>query len=262
MAIELQKGIITLTSDFGDRFAEAQVEMVVHAVNPNAKFLALTGEVTPFSILEGAFLLSRSYRFSPRGSVHMAVVDPGVGSERRGIAVKTVNNWFVGPDNGVLYPAATKDGIEAVFVLDEGRLSTTGLNTFHGRDVFAPAAARILQGESISGFARLVDPKSITPFDLEPNFVGHVDRYGNVKTTNSPEGLKFGDELWIDLVTGRIKIPFCKTFADVPKGALLAYRGSHDTLELAKNLGSAAKALQIEVGQKLEFTVPEMVAID
>lgn len=252
MLKEQEKGIITLTSDFGDRFAEAQVEMVVHALNPDAKFLALTGEVTPFSILEGAFLLSKTYQFSPRGSVHMAVIDPGVGSERRGLVIETTNNWFVGPDNGVLYPAAQKDGIKRVFALDEDKLSTTGLNTFHGRDVFAPAAARILKGEPVFNFANLVNPESIKNFDLKPNHVGHIDRYGNVKTTNSPEGLSFGDEIWIDLVTGRIKIPFCKTFADVPKGGLLAYRGSHDTLEIAKNLGSAAKTLQLEVGQRLE----------
>lgn len=255
MYTEREKSVITLTSDFGDRFAESQVELVVYSINPDAKFLVLTGDVTPFSILEGAFLLSKSYKFSPRQSVHMAVVDPGVGLERNGLAIRTQNYWFVGPDNGILYPAAKDDGIEQVFVLEEKRLNITGLNTFHGRDVFAPAAARISLGESPLNFARPVDEGSIKAYDLEPHQVAHIDRYGNVKLTTEPNGFKAGDQIPVDLTTGRILIPYCKTFADVPTGALLAYQGSHGTLELARNLGSAAQFLQVSVGQKLEIAI-------
>lgn len=250
----LKNSVITLTADFGDRFAQAQMELVVHSINPKARFVVLSNEVTPFSILEGAFLLAKSYRFSPRHSIHIGVVDPGVGSERRGLLIKTQNYWFVGPDNGLLYPAAESDGIEEAFVLDETRLNLTGLNTFHGRDVFAPAAARLSRGESVINFAQAINSVTICPFNLEPNQVAHIDPYGNAKLTTASEQFRPGDEISIDFTTGRIKIPFCRTFADVPSGALLAYQGSHGTLELARNLGSAAQALQLVVGQRLGIT--------
>ncbi len=243
--------VITLISDFGDRFALAQVELAVHAINYQVKFMLVSNEVTPFSVLEGAFLLAKSYKFSPRNSIHMAVVDPGVGSERKGLIIRTQDYWFVGPDNGLLYPAAEDNGIEEVFVIDQEELNLKKLNTFHGRDVFAPAAARLSLGESPLNFAQLIDEASIYLYNFEPNQVAHIDSYGNIKLTSLPERLQVGDQLSIDLVTGRIIIPYCRTFADVPQGALLAYQGSHGTLELARNLGSAAQVLQVLVGQKL-----------
>lgn len=248
-----KNSLITLTADFGDRFALAQVELVIHRINPQARFIVLCNEVTPFSILEGAFLLAKSYRFSPGGSIHIGVVDPGVGSERKGLLIRTANYWFVGPDNGLLYPAADDDGIEQVYVIDEQKVNSTGLTTFHGRDIFAPAAARLSLGESPLNFAEPIDSTLIRPYGFEPNQVAHIDPYGNIKLTSSSERYKAGDQLNIDLTTGRIIIPFCRTFADVPAGELLAYRGSHNTLELARNLGSAAQVLQLAVGQRLEI---------
>lgn len=247
----LKNSVITLTADFGDRFAQAQMELVVHSINPQARFVVLSNEVTPFSILEGAFLLAKSYRFSPRQSIHIGVVDPGVGSERKGLLIRTRNHWFVGPDNGLLYSAATDDGIEEAFALDEGKLNPGGLSTFHGRDVFAPAAARLSRGESPLSFAQPIDKTTICPYNLEPNQVAHIDPYGNAKLTTAPEQFRPGDEITIDFTTGRVIVPFCRTFADVPRGALLAYQGSHGTLELARNFGSAAQALQLVVGQRL-----------
>lgn len=249
----LGNNLITLTADFGDRFAQAQVELAVHTINPDSKFVVVSNEVTPFSILEGAFLLAKSYRFSPGGTIHIGVVDPGVGSERKGLLIRSSDYWFVGPDNGLLYPAAYDNGIEEVFAIIEDRINLTGLNTFHGRDVFAPAAARLSLGESPLDFAQPISKDSIHPLNFEPNQVAHIDSYGNVKLTSTPEHIKPGDQIGIDLTTGRITIPYCKTFADVPKGALLAYQGSHGTLELARNLGSAAQTLQLSIGEKLEI---------
>lgn len=251
MEKEIKNTVITLVSDFGDKFAEAQVELVIHSINPNAKFVVVSNEVTPFSILEGAFLLAKSYRFSPRDSIHIGVIDPGVGSTRKGLLIRTQNHWFVGPDNGLLYPAAKDDGIKEVFTIDEAKLNLTNLNTFHGRDVFAPAAARLSLGESPLSFAQLVSESAICPYVFESHQVAHIDRYGNVKLTSSPEQFQPGDLIPVDLTTGRIIIPYCRTFTDVPQGALLAYEGSHGTLELARNLGSAAQTLQLTVGQRL-----------
>lgn len=251
--------VITLTSDFGDEFAKSQVELVINSINPEAKFIVLSNQATRFDILEGAFLLAKSYRFSPRNSIHIGVVDPGVGSGRKGLLISTKNYWFVGPDNGLLYPAAKDDGIEEVYTLDEEKLTLTGLNTFHGRDVFAPAAARLSilpLKKSPLEFAQPISESTITPYVLEPNLVAHIDHYGNAKLTSSAEQFKPGDQIKVDLTTGRIIIPYCRTFTDVPQGALLAYTGSHGTLELARNLGSAAQTLQLTVGQKLGINIP------
>lgn len=251
--------VITLTADFGDNFALAQVGLVISSINPEAKFMVISNNVTPFSILEGAFLLAKSCTYSPKESIHIAVVDPGVGTGRRGILLKTRNHWFVGPDNGLLYPAATEDGIEEAYCLDESLLNRRHSNTFHGRDIFAPAAARISLGEPPLNFAIPISPDTVRPYCLEPDQVGHIDPYGNAKLTISPEGYKPGDRLCIDFTTGRISIPYCRTFADVPKGGLLAYWGSNDTLEIAQNLGSAAKTLNLTVGDKLRISREEAI---
>lgn len=251
----LKEPVITLTTDFGDRFSQAQVELAVYSVNPNAKFIPISNEVTRHSILEGAFLLAKSYRFSPRNSIHIAVVDPGVGSGRKGLLIRTQDYWFVGPDNGVLYPAAKDNGIKDVFVIDEEAVNPSMSNTFHGRDVFAPAAARLSLGESPLNFAQPVDETLIQVYDFSPNYVAHIDNFGNTKLTSLPEDLSLGDQIDIDSIAGRIVIPFCITFTDVPKGELLAYRGSHDTLELASNGGSAARILGLTVGQRLKIGI-------
>lgn len=247
----LRRPVITLISDFGDRFAQSQVELAVHSINPEVKFLVVSNEVTPFSILEGAFLLAKSYKFSPRESVHMAVVDPGVGSERKGLVIRTQNYWFVGPDNGLLHPAAKDDGIAEIFAIDESKLNLTGFNTFHGRDVFAPAAARLSLGEDPVNFAQPIRETDITAYDLDPHQVAHIDRFGNIKLTTEPNGFKAGDQIVVDLTTGRILIPYCRSFANVPPGDLLVYQGSHGTLEIASNCRSAAQLLQVSVGQRL-----------
>lgn len=251
----LKESVITLTADFGDRFSQAQVELSAYSVNPDAKFIPISNEVTRHSILEGAFLLAKSYHFSPRNSIHIAVVDPGVGSGRKGLLIRTQDYWFVGPDNGVLYPAAKDNGIKDVFVIDEEVVNPLRFNTFHGRDVFAPAAARLSLGESPINFAQPVDETLIQAYDFPPDHVAHIDNFGNSKFTSLPEGLNPGDQIDIDLTVGRIVIPFCRTFTDVPAGELLAYRGSHGTLELASNGGSAAGVLKLTVGQRLKIGI-------
>lgn len=254
------KAVITLTSDFGDDWARSQVELVVHSINPDAKFIPLENKVTRWSILEGAFIIAKSYRLAPRNSVHIGVVDPDVGSGRLGLVIRSKDYWFIGPDNGLLYPAASDNGIEEVFAIDEERVNITGLDTFHGRDVFAPAAARVSLGESPLSFAEDIDPTSIRRLILEENQVVRIDhQYGNVKLATHPDGLRVGeDQITVDLHNGRVVIPYWRTFSDVPEGEMLAYRGSHGTLELARNLAPLTEVLDLSVGQRLDInTVSE-----
>lgn len=258
MAIERREGkvpLITLTTDFGDDWARAQVELIIDGINPDVKFIPLENKITRWSILEGAFVIAKSYQLARRGAIHIGVVDPTVGSQRRGLIIRSKDYWFVGPDNGLLYPAASGNGIEEAFAIDEERVNITGLDTFHGRDVFAPAAARLSLGESPLNFAKEIDPASIRQLILEENQVVRIDhQYGNIKLATHPEGLRVGeDSIIIDLHTGRVVIPYWKTFSDVPEGEMLAYRGSHGTLELARNLAPLTEILDLSVGQRLEI---------
>jgi S-adenosylmethionine hydrolase len=253
------KPIISLTSDFGEPFAQAQVETVIYSLNPDIKFVSVTERVTPFSILEGAFIVSKFFKFAPKGSVHIAVIDPGVGSDRRGVMIQTKNYWFIGPDNGVLYPAAVAGGIEHAYVIKEKFFNTTLLNTFHGRDIFAKAAAYISLRKDINEFGIEIPPSTLIPYSFPHSTVAHVDPYGNVKLTNVTNGFKKGDSLKVTIEKDEYEIPFCTTFADVQPGELLAYHGSHETLELAVNLNSAAKKLGIQVGDIVSIQAQTIV---
>jgi S-adenosyl-L-methionine hydrolase (adenosine-forming) len=247
-----QQPIISLTTDFGDTFACSQCEVVIHGINPDVRFIIASNQITEFSILEGAFVLQKFYPFSPKGSVHIAVIDPGVGSNRRGIIIQTTNYWFVGPDNGVLYPAANLDGIQNVYVIDEAQIGSLS-NTFHGRDIFSKVAAYLTIEKTLGLFCFQVDQDTIVKLEIQPNQVAHVDPYGNIKLSSGPYGFAVGDTLEIKTPQKTLKVPFCHTFADVKKGEFLVYYGSHQTLEIAKNLGDANKELQLEIGDILDI---------
>lgn len=247
------KKIITLTSDFGDTFAKSQLEVVIHAINPHAKFIVASNEITPFSIVEGAFILLKFYSFTPKGSIHMTVVDPGVGSERKGIIIKTQNHWFVGPDNGVLYPAAVQDGIEKVFIIDYEKLGNFAI-TFHGRDVFAKVAAYLSIKKPLKEYT--YQDKNFKPqtFHFQENQIVHIDPYGNIKLSPEPSDFQPGEKLDITLPSKKkIQAVFCRTFSDVQPGEFLLYGGSHQTLELANNLNNAGKLLQLRVGDIIQI---------
>ncbi len=240
----MSQPVITLTCDFGDKFAVAQMELVAHTISPSTRFLVLSNEVTEYSIVEGAFLIQKGYKFAPYGSVHIGVVDPGVGSERRGVVIKTKNAWFVGPDNGLLYPAANSDGIVNVFVINEKALGSV-TNTFHGRDVFAKVAAKIVAGHDTSEFLLPTEIPLVT-LDFKENQILHIDPYGNIKVN---AGLEKSNNITINANLVKTKIPIVRTFADVEPGKFLAYIGSHETLEIAINQGHAASHLGLRVGE-------------
>lgn len=244
--------LITLTSDFGDDFAKSQLEAVIFSLNPKAKFLVCSNQITPYSIIEGAFTISQFAPLTPKGSMHIAVVDPGVGSNRKSIIIQTTNYFFIGPDNGLLYPAASVDGIKAVYAIDERKISPNHSHTFHGQDIFAKAAALLSLGlvpAKIGKFA----PKSLCKLSILPNQVLHIDSYGNIKINHNCLNLSVGDQIKISGKAFEHIIPFAKTFADVKPKALVAYLGSHNCLELAQNLGNANKILKLTVGDILSI---------
>lgn len=246
-----RKEVVTLTTDFGDPFALAQLKLVIAALNEEVRIIDTSNDVAPFSIVEGAFVLSKIYKLAPVDSIHVGVVDPGVGSERAGLLIRSRNHWFVGPDNGLLYPAATEDGIVQVYRLEEDKINPGRSNTFHGRDIFARVAGLVTQGVKPEEFAIPIVATEITPFFFAPYQVVQIDPYGNVKLSSEAKGFKGGDRILVETQRFAGEIPFCRTFADVTPGELLIYEGSHQTLEIAKRLGSAAKELQVKVADVL-----------
>lgn len=247
------KKLIAITTDFGDGFASIQLRAILSSLNFVGEVIENHG-VSPFSVSEGAFQILVLSRFTPPNTIHVGVVDPGVGTERKGIIIKTKNFFFVGPNNGILWPAANNDHINSVWQLDESRLGGAISNTFHGRDVFIKVAAYLSLGKQPESFGAMKIPKSIVEkLDFKTGQILHIDSYGNIKI-QWPKKISIGNNLLIE--TGKYKhtIPIVKTFSDVSVGKPLALHGSSDTLELAVNLGNAQKVFGVKVGNLINIT--------
>ena len=246
-------GVITLLTDFGE-FYPGVMKGVILKICPDANIVDITHSIEPQNVYQGAFLLYNSYRFFPN-AIHVAVVDPGVGSERLAIAIECRNHIFIGPDNGILYPSAFEDGIKRIWVIDEEKTSkVTGElpTTFHGRDVFAPASAYALLGK----LGEVAEPydgeiERIELFDykmegdkLECRII-FIDRFGNAITNVKAEDLKGAKGFYI----GDTYIPMVRTYSDVEIGEPLALIGSFGTLELSVRNGSFADEFGVRSGR-------------
>jgi hypothetical protein len=192
----------------------------------------------------------------------VAVVDPGVGTKRRAILIQTRQAFYVGPDNGVLALSARNQGIERVFKItnSEFKLPTVS-NTFHGRDIFAPAAAHLSRGVQPAEFGPEVQGISSVPLARivkeENALVGevlHTDGFGNVVTSFREEDLRFagvGEKIDFRVKTRRLTLKLCKNYAEVKKNEALALVGSHGFLELSINRGDAAASYRVKTGDKI-----------
>lgn len=244
--------LITITTDFGDQLAAAQLK----AVLANLGFDGLVIEnhsVTAFSIIEGAFSLALIARFSPKWTIHVGVVDPGVGSNRRGIIIKTKKSWFVGPDNGLLYQAAISEKIEFVWKIKESSISENVSPTFHGRDIFIKVAGYLALGKKPEDFGSISIPdKSLVKFSYKNGQVLHIDSYGNIKLHYLQE-IYSHKKLIVKTRKQIFTVPLVKTFSDVPKGKPLAFLGSSQTLELAVSFKRADNFFGVKQGDILEI---------
>ncbi|HYM69121.1 MAG TPA: SAM-dependent chlorinase/fluorinase [bacterium] len=244
--------ILTFLSDFGSR-SPYPAAMKGAAAGGDAVFVDISHDVPRHDIRAGAYLLWSAAPAFPPGTVHCAVVDPGVGAARAALAVASGGHFFVGPDNGLLMPAARRLGTRRIFRL----VATPGggavaSSTFHGRDVFAPAAARLAAGEAVETIGRPVDHFVDLAFPagrrrgcrLEGEVLW-VDPFGNVLTT-IPGGLLASmpakGPIEVQVGAGSITAAVGKTFSDVPRGQAVAYVGSDGVVEVAVNQGSAAAA--------------------
>jgi S-adenosylmethionine hydrolase len=260
---------ITFLSDYGyaDEFAGV-CRAVIARIAPESPVIDLTHGVAPRDVVGGALMLADALPHAPAG-VHLAVVDPGVGSERRAIAVRVADEdrVLVGPDNGLLSPALEVLGgaVEAVdLAASPFRLEPVSA-TFHGRDLFAPVAARLAGGATLAEAGESLAPDSLARLELPLARVEadrvvaevlHLDRFGNATLSvrfEQLEGgqLRLGQALAIEIAGASRAATFARTFAEVPEGAALVYEDSSRRLALAVNAGSAAEALGLRAGDEV-----------
>jgi S-adenosylmethionine hydrolase len=261
---------VCFLSDFGlaDDFV-GTCKGVMHRIAPGLSIVDLTHEVPDFGVEAGAELLQHATRYMPADAVYLAVVDPGVGTERRGIALRTGSGaLLVGPDNGLLVAAAESlGGIFGVITLTEESFHLHPVsNTFHGRDVFAPVAAHLAAGVGLPDLGESVDPASLTllgPESAPPDEGGRlttrilsIDRFGNARlsVTTDESDLQYGDALKVDAGDGELSVRYVETFGSAKAGELVLVPDSHWRLSLAVKQGSAARALSLRVGGKVRLS--------
>jgi S-adenosylmethionine hydrolase len=258
--------IITLLTDFGteDHFS-ASMKGVIYNINPNVHIVDISHDVAPHDTLEAGFLLRSCYSYFPSRTIHVVIVDPTVGSNRKALIVATDNYYFVAPDNGVLSLIYEVEEVSSVVeITAEHYILSSVSNTFHGRDIFAPAAAWLSKGLDMSNFGDPVEeyvklslPKAkIVGESLLKGAVIHIDRFGNLITnisqTDFDEARSKAKSENLKVVIAKQEINGLKRFyAEGQKGELIALFGSTNFLEIAQNQGSAAKTLGLSRGAEV-----------
>ena len=255
--------IIVLLTDFGltDTFV-GQMKGVILSLAPRARIIDLTHAVTPQNVAQGAFLLKNSVRFFPEHSIFIAVVDPGVGTARRAIAVETEHHIFLAPDNGLLTPVLQKMAIsQCVEVTEEIFMLSRRSSTFHGRDLFSPVAARLASGVELQELGPAIDPATCvkipmaecTSRDGGASWEGNIictDHFGNLVTSLDAEMLESSKE-WMISAGKLSSLPVARTYGDVAEQQPLAYRGSSGTIEIAIRNGNAAAVFGLKDGDRV-----------
>jgi S-adenosylmethionine hydrolase len=275
--------VITLLTDFGevDGFV-ATMKGVMQSIHPQAKFIDITHQISPQDIHQAAFILMTTASFFPTGTVHLVIVDPGVGSRRRPIAVKTDQYQFVAPDNGVLSYVLPKDTHYQAYELANPSFHLPDVShTFHGRDIFSPAAAHLAAGVPIDKLGppmdeivRLELPTLIIEGDQILGEVLNIDHFGNVRTSiaslawgapgtlvlhplwgrseQSPIMVRFSAKDAEVHIGERMIVGIAETFSGVPPGQEVAFVGSEHALEVAVNQGSMASMFGISRGDEIK----------
>jgi len=257
--------IVTLLSDFGDHDPYvSEMKGTILGLCPSAVIVDITHEIEKFNIRMGALVLAAAVRCFPEGTIHIAVVDPGVGSSRRSLLVESAHSVFLGPDNGILIPAASADGVKGVYSIENPEFMKHPVSpTFHGRDVFAYAAGKIAAGAQLEHVGLRVSDPVAAAFPRAVASIGRVacevlriDSFGNTLTTATENDLKSaGMEVGASVkmrVRGRVcGLRLARTYSDSVEGKPVLLVGSHGFLEVALNRASAAKRYHVRVGDKL-----------
>ena len=250
--------VITLTTDFGIKGPYVgEIKGAILAINPEAKIVDVTHSITRHSIIEGSFVMEQVVKYFPPNTIHVGVIDPGVGTERRAIIIEGTQ-FLVLPDNGLATLPLKWIKPKAAYEIDLRKMETIIgrkiSSTFHGRDVFGPAGALLSLGYEPSKLGKEIDLGEIIKLDLKPKKledswllrVIYIDDFGNVILNLE----KYERPKYVEIL-GR-KIPYIDTYGKVKPGELLSLPGSHDYLEIAVNQGSAADVLGLKVGDEVK----------
>ena len=258
-------GLITLTTDFGiaDHFVGA-MKGVILSIAPKARIVDISHQITPYNIAEAAFTIAQSWRYFPKGTIHVVVIDPGVGSARRPILVDAAGQYFIGPDNGVfsyIYEAAPA----RVREITNAKLRLREVSrTFHGRDIFAPASAHLANKVAPARFGMLVKDPVRSPLLQPAHLKGSLwrgvvlksDRFGNLITNFHVHQFPDIKTMPMELRIGRARIRrLALTYTDVPPGDVFAVVGSSGFIEIAANQASAADKLRCGAGAPVELEI-------
>jgi len=258
-------GIITLLTDFGDRDGfVGMMKGVMLSINPRVKIVDISHHVPSQDIETGAFVLKNSYHYFPPGTIHVAVVDPGVGSERRILAVAADEYFFIAPDNQILkYIFHTIETLTVIEVLNRKFFLNEVSQTFHGRDIFAPVAAHLSSGVPIENLGSVIHDYDRGEIDVpvitDEKIIGRIiysDKFGNLITNISEASLR---KRSYSIVIGSLIITrLSQSYADAGIGQPLAIIGSSGYLEIAVRNGNARQQLSLKRGDFVHIYFSEM----
>jgi S-adenosyl-L-methionine hydrolase (adenosine-forming) len=265
------RAFVTFLSDFGlqDDFV-GTCHGVIKRIAPDTEIIDITHGIPRLQILQGALVLANTVPYMPVG-VHLAVVDPGVGSQRRALALRDEDGrLYVGPDNGLLVPAAERAGIAAAHELANPEYALDSVSrTFHGRDLFSPAAAHLALGVALDELGPPLAVDALVRLDLPEPEIGqtrigasilYVDSFGNIALNLTREhatgaGIAPGMQVELELAGERVFATAARTFADARPGDIILYEDSYRNMSLAISGGSAAEMLHARAGQSLRINV-------
>jgi S-adenosylmethionine hydrolase len=264
--------LITFLTDFGleDDFVGV-CHGVMRRIAPEVEIIDITHGIQPHGVLQGAIVLANTLPYLAPG-VHLAVVDPGVGSDRRTIALRSGDGrLYVGPDNGLLPPAAEKlGGIEAAHEITNLEYALQPISaTFHGRDIFSPAAAHLAQGVAIEELGPAVEPGSLARIEVpKPDVTDrriracclYIDRFGNMQLNLTREhlerlGIEPGTQVELELATERYFAIAARTYTDARGGEIILYEDAYENIAIAISGGSAAETFSVEPGADVRIRV-------
>ena len=260
--------IVTLLSDFGnhDHYV-SEMKGTILGLCQSAVIIDITHEIEKFNVRMGALMLATSVRYFPEGTIHVAVVDPGVGGSRRNLLIESTHFIFLGPDNGLLIPAASADGVRGVYRIESPEFTRCPISpTFHGRDVFAYAAGKIAAGDQVQHVGLRVTDPVLGAFPRAVASIGRIacevlaiDSFGNAFTTATENDLKAAGMMIEDSVKIRLRgrmyaLRVARTYADSIRGKPILIVGSHGFLEVALNRASVAKRCHMRIGDRIILT--------
>jgi hypothetical protein len=261
----MAKPIVTLTTDFGlsDHYV-GTMKGVILSICPQARIVDITHDVRPFEIGEGAYAIAQAYRYFPKKTVHVVVVDPGVGTARRPILMEAAGQLFVAPDNGVLATIYGRETHKIRLIANERYFLKPVSRTFHGRDIFSPVAAHLAAGVTPSSMGKLIKDY-LRPVFEKPLRMGKrtwmgrilkIDRFGNVVTNLHTDEFPDLERKNFELRLGPSNVGvMARSYAECGPGELFAIVGSGGYIEVSVGQASAAKQIGCETGAAVELTV-------